>query len=230
MTYYELVVPVILKKELPFIHSFEQLSKWVNDAMFCDEELKAFHKNNRLKHYCFSSLYPTEKSGTYEKGRAYVFRIKSFSENFIRQMELLLGKAQSTYFQKVASDIKKWNPKIIGEISTITPAISTIEKGYWTSKNGLMFIEKRIKINLIKKYNDYFNEKLNEDFEFTYALELINEKPIKIPYKNIHFLGNKFVLRLAENEGAQKLGKTALATGLLEKNSLGLGFCMAKFY
>ena len=54
-----------------------------------------------------------------------------------------------------------------------------------------------------------------------------NLKPIKIPYKNINLLGNKFEIEVKEDPISQNLAYLALSIGLLEKNALGFGFCRA---
>ena len=43
-------------------------------------------------------------------------------------------------------------------------------------------------------------------------------------YKNIHLLGDKISIEIAQNERAQKLAYLALGTGVLENNSRGFGF------
>ena len=43
----------------------------------------------------------------------------------------------------------------------------------------------RLKINLIKKWNQFENEKLEEDFPFYTMIEFSNKVPIAMEYKNI---------------------------------------------
>ena len=53
--------------------------------------------------------------------------------------------------------------------------------------------------------------------------------PVKIPYKNIHLLGDKIDLEIANNEMAQKLAYFALGVGLGENNSRSCGFVNYKY-
>ena len=84
--------------------------------------------------------------------------------------------------------------------------------------------EERIKVNLIKKWNVLYGEKLREDFELYTLLEFMNEGPIVMKYKNIRLLGDKIRLQIADNETAQKLAYLSLGTGLAEMNGRGAGF------
>ena len=85
--------------------------------------------------------------------------------------------------------------------------------------------EKRLKENLIKKYNNLSDEKLDEDFELYTGLEFKNRKPIANEYKGIKLLGDKVSLNISENKTAQDLAYMCLGTGLLEMNARGYGFC-----
>ena len=89
---------------------------------------------------------------------------------------------------------------------------------------SLQAFEERLKVNLIKKWNQAQGDKLAEDFQLYTMLEFLNEAPIPMEYKNIKLLGDKIRLQIADNETAQKVAYMALGTGLLEMNSRGAGF------
>lgn len=85
--------------------------------------------------------------------------------------------------------------------------------------------ENRLKVNLIKKYNQLTDSKiLDEEFELYNLIEFTNSKPIKVPYKGIHLLGDKINLTAAPNPTAQMLLYMSLGTGICENNSRGCGF------
>ncbi len=89
---------------------------------------------------------------------------------------------------------------------------------------SLSEFEERIKINLIKKYNKFTGEKIEENFDFYTSIEFKNKKPISVNYKNIKLLGDKLQLNIADDKLSQKIAYMALGTGLGENNSRGLGF------
>ena len=115
--------------------------------------------------------------------------------------------------------------KLIKRIYSITPIIvKNDEKGYWKNYMSLEEFEKRIKDNLMKKYKLFVDENLDENFMIYDCIEFKNKVPVKIPYKNIHLLGDKISIEIAQNKRAQKIAYLALGTGVLENNSRGFGF------
>jgi CRISPR-associated endoribonuclease Cas6 len=114
--------------------------------------------------------------------------------------------------------------KHIEKLYSITPAIMKNEDGYWKNKIKLDEFERRLKENLIKKYNSSMNTKIDENFQLYTTIEFKNKKPISTNYKNIKLLGDKISLNIAENENAQKIAYMSLGTGVFEMNARGYGF------
>ena len=104
--------------------------------------------------------------------------------------------------------------KIFEKVYTLTPALIKSKEGYWEDNISRDEYEERIKVNLIKKYNDFTGEKLDENFKL---------------YKGKVFLGDKLSFIVSDNEIAQKLWYMSLGTGILENNSRGCGFVNYKY-
>jgi len=66
------------------------------------------------------------------------------------------------------------------------------------------------------------------DDNFIEFIQQTNFKPIKVVYKNTSLIGNKMIIGVKSDEISQKLAFTILGAGLLEKNSIGMGYCIAK--
>ncbi|TCK98668.1 CRISPR-associated endoribonuclease Cas6 [Natranaerovirga hydrolytica] len=229
MNYYELVTTVLLKKELSYLSSYETLSNFINKAMLKDNLLKEIHTNKKPTLYCFSSLYPVEKSKVYQKGRVYIFRLRSIDKKFISHLMATLKQTESETFNIINSELKTKSQRPIEELVLITPLILTTEEGYKLPEtNQLLYVENRIKDILEKKYKQYYGENITAD-PFLLSVEKTNHKPIKIPYKNINFLGNKFKLTVDSSDNAQKLATFGLACGVGEKVSIGASFANANF-
>jgi CRISPR-associated endoribonuclease Cas6 len=124
----------------------------------------------------------------------------------------------------LTSEIRILPKKHIEKIYSITPAVMKNEEGYWKNKIKLDEFERRLKENLIKKYNSIMDIKMNEDFQLYTTIEFKNKKPIATNYKNIRLLGDKISLNIAENENAQNLAYMSLGTGIFEMNARGYGF------
>jgi len=225
--YYEMVVAVILKEDLPFLSSYEFISNMISRAMLEHEDLKQLHSTKGFKFYTFCSFQPTEPDKIYHKDRIYITKIRSLSANFM----LTLKKSLMTMdypVKIIAKEIYKCESNAITELSTITPAIATVFNKCWTKEDGLVLLRERIHVNALKKYRAYFGDMLEPEDNFVEFIKQTNIKPIKIPYKNTSLLGNKLIIGVKNDEISQKLAFTALGCGLLEKSSLGMGYCFAR--
>ncbi len=230
MKYYELLTTVFLQKDIDYQEINWRIGELINQSMYFSDDLKKLHKENKIKYYVFSGLSPIEKEKIYKKGRVYFFRLKSLNKSFIEKIKFNYSKINNDFFHIVASEINDYQQKFITNLYTLNAAISTLDNnGYWKKGNGLEFLKKRIKNNLQKKYENYFEEKLELKDEFIEYIEIINKKPIVYKYKDFKVLGNKFNIKVGTSDESQKLAKLANAVGILEKNSsLGAGYVIGK--
>jgi CRISPR-associated endoribonuclease Cas6 len=197
--------------------------------MHLDAELAEKHNQKGYKFYTFNNLYPTEEDKLYKAGRIYVFRIRSLERDFIVKMKQLLPEVKNSSFRVLASEVKIFNQRHISELYTITPAVATINNRNWVAGDDFLLLQERIQMNLEKKYKAFFQEKLQPTQSLIQHIEMVNQKPMKIKYKNTSLIGNKFKIHINEDQVSQSLAFVALATGILEKNSsCGCGFCSAR--
>lgn len=225
MVYYNLKLYVLLKKDIQFLKSYNLLSDYIALAMLKDSNLKALHEKNEYKLYNFCSLYPAEKDGIYKKGKIYCFDIKFVNKDFILKMKQLLNITETDMFKVINSSIQVNRYRKINKLISLTPCILTTDKGDYNINNDIHLVKKRMLASAEKKYNQIYSEEIHADY--IKNIKKINIKPMKIPYKNIYFLGNKFEVEVKDDERSQKLAYIALSTGMLEKNSQGFGFCKA---
>lgn len=230
MNIYELQLTLKLDQDIHFLESYKMLSDCLNFFMLYNEDLQQLHMTKGYKLYCFSSLYPFEKSKYYQKNKAYTITIRSLDEKvvegFIDSFEMKRSFKQFTivdYRKKVKKD------QIIKELVSITPAIMVKEKGYWTINDGITDLKDNLQVNLQKKLLAFNGKKFNDDNEVIKSIELMNRIPIKVPYKGVFLLGNKVRVKFHENVEAQELATIGYGAGILEKNSLGFGFCLANY-
>ncbi|MDD3304072.1 MAG: CRISPR-associated endoribonuclease Cas6 [Clostridia bacterium] len=226
MVYYDLKIVVMLKEDVRYEDTYQKISDFIAYAMLQDEETKQFHKENTYKMYNFCSLYPLEEDRIYKGDKMYTFDIKFVSLAFAMKIKQLLNLISSQYFKVIMSDIKTFEYQTIHKLITLTPCILTTNKGDYKIENDMELVKSRMIAGIEKKYQLVYCEKVTCDF--IQSIAKINRTPIKLPYKNIHFLGNKFEITVKEDELSQKFAHLALATGLLEKNSQGYGFCKAR--
>jgi len=236
MKYFELTCKAYLKKDINFKESFEAIAKYISFAMAKDMLLKEFHSSKGYKFYVFNTFYPIEKDKIYKQSQTYTFKIRSLHQGFISALEKnLRANINNSNFLVVETKIKEIKQFFIKELYSITPVITTVQKGlYWTiQKDGdILKLQRLLQDNLEKKYQSFFNQKITPPQNFIQLLELKNQKPQSIwtskNGKSFRFLGNKFKIIPNEDKVSQKLAFIALAAGLGEKNAFGGGFCLAQ--
>ncbi|RXI38103.1 CRISPR-associated endoribonuclease Cas6 [Clostridium tetani] len=229
MKIYELTLKVFLLKDIKSDESLEKISNLIDKSLSKDGKLLDFHERNTYKNYTFNSLYPIEKDKIYCEGKIYSVQIRTIDESLVQYFKKNLTNEYTEYIKALTLECRVIPQRYIEKIYSITPVIIKTEKGYWKGNLSLGEFEERIKNNLIKKYNAFFNTKIDERFTLFRAINLINNKPISCSYKNINVLGDKVNLVIDENEMAQKLAYFSLGTSIGEMNARGYGFVNYKW-
>ena len=232
MKNYEIKVTLLLKKDvlLPDVQEF--LSSNVNKSMLEDSVLKEKHALHTYKPYCMGTLYPFDLTNKiYRANQVYVLTIRSIDRDFLSRLQNVLKGSRKLDFNVIAVEFLTREHKYIESAFTLTPTIISIkdeEKNYiryWTKEEGsLEFVKKRIKDNLEKKYEQFFNEKIIAPDDFILMISIQNKKAIVYNYKGTKLWTNKFKILFAPDEISQKLASLAFGVGVLEKNTLGFGF------
>ncbi|WCK57156.1 CRISPR-associated endoribonuclease Cas6 (plasmid) [Aneurinibacillus sp. Ricciae_BoGa-3] len=231
MQFWELTIPVILKRDLSLKDMNEQLSKVINKTLLLDERLKEFHALNTFKLYVFSGLYPINKEG-YKKGNMYSFKFRCMDRTFALKIKNLLKMVENDLIQVIAVELESNAHKPIQALYTLTPSVAVFtpenkKPRHWTKEDfSLDELRIRIHVNAKKKYELWTGEELEADVDFVERIEQINQKVIVLNYKKPgKLLTNKFRIQVKQDSLSQKLAFMVMGSGLLEKNSLGLGFC-----
>ncbi len=224
MKVYQVRLKVYLLRDIGLYEIQECIAALIDKGFKTDEKLLAFHENNQYKNYCFDLLYPANKSQTYHKGSIYTTTIRTVDESLAKYFSEVCINQFTEDMKGLTAEIRIIPKRFITTLYTLTPVILKNDNGYWRKNMSLAGFEERLKVNLIKKWNNYSGEKLDENFELYTLLEFLNEKPIKMPYKGITLLGDKIRLQVADNDTAQNLAYFSLGTGICEMNSRGAGF------
>ena len=196
MQYYNIKVAVLLKNDTQTFENYEKISKLISASMLKDQTLKQLHEENRYKNYVFCNLYPIEKDGIYKAGNIYTFQIRTIDFKLGLKIKQVLNNFQNEEFKVIVSDLESSTQRKINTLATLTPAIITSDKGDYLINNDMQLVKERILANAQKKYNQLYNEKI--DMDFIKSIKQTNNKPIKIPYKNINILGYKFEIEVKD--------------------------------
>ena len=246
MKIFELRCIAYLKKDITFDVSFDCISKLINYTICQKEEYVLKHNKNVFNNYCFGSFMPIQKDKLYKKGNTYDFTIRTIDEKFALELvNLLRANINNPFLQIIQIERKDIKPFFISELYSATPVIMSLKKEdisshqlFWTlDKSGdIIELQNQLQDNLLKKYEEFFGEKLKVSQNFIQLLEIKNHKPQSVCFtttkneiqKRVRLLGNKFRIVPNEDEIAQKLAFLTLGVGLGEKSSYGGGFCIAK--
>lgn len=223
MHVYQIRIKLYVLKDIFAEQIQEKLSRFIDTGFAVSEELLQMHAENRYKYYCYDAAYPIERDRIYRKGRIYTVTVRTLDRILADYFYEVCPNHNTEDFKGLVAEIRILPQKMIECLYTLTPAILK-NGGYWRKHMSLSEYEERLKVNLIKKWNSFTGERLEEDFPLYTALEFLNRSPIAMNYKNIRLLGDKIRLQITEHETAQQIAYMALGTGVLEMNSRGAGF------
>lgn len=224
MNVFQIRMKLYLLQQISVEQIQSQLTSFIDKSFDVNDEMLQMHEENRYKNYCYDLPYPIEKDKLYKKDKIYTVTIRTIDVRLAKHFQEVCVNYYTSAIKGLTSEIKIIPRKTIDCIYTLTPAVLKDEQGYWRNHMTLAEFEERLKVNLIKKWNVYHGEKIEEDFQLYTFLEFLNDRPIGMEYKTIKLLGDKLRLRIADNETAQNLAYMALGTGILEMNSRGAGF------
>ncbi|MDY3201264.1 MAG: CRISPR-associated endoribonuclease Cas6, partial [Arcobacter sp.] len=231
MKIFELKCITYLKQDVSFEDSFDSISKFINYSICQKDEYKQKHNQNVFNNYCFGSFFPIEKDKLYKKGNTYYFTFRTIDEKFAKELSnLLRANINNPYLQIVQVEKRDIKQFFISEIYSATPVIISLKKEnekshqlFWTlEKSGdIIELQNQLQENLIKKYEEFFGEKLKVSQNFIQLLEIKNHKPQSVCFtttkneiqKKIRLIGNKFRIIPNEDEISQKLAFLSLGVG-----------------
>lgn len=224
MNVFEILLKVYLLEDIELNDSQNKILKLIDKTLAQEERTLELHNKNDFKNYCFNSFYPLEKDGIYKEGCIYTITIRTVEKYLATYFNNKLSNAYTSSIKGLKSELRIMPIKKLKKIYAITPLIIKNDDGYWKNIISLDEFERRIKENLIKKYNNIFQEKIDENFKLYSSMELKNNKPIGSPYKGKTLLGDKISLDILEDDISQYMAYMALGVGMGEMNARGFGF------
>ena len=229
MSIIEIYCKVYLLEDLTKRNVAIELNKLIDTALMQTEEMQPLHIDRKYKFYSVSGLMPIEMDGIYKKGNIYTFVLRTVDKKLAQYFKTTLAQQYTKILKALTVETKEISRRPLEKIYTLTPVILKFETGYWRGNYSEEIFEKRIRENMIKKYNTFNNVKLDEDFELFNYIKFDNQKPVAFHYKGITLLGDKVTLGIATNDIAQQIAYLAIGTGIGEMNARGAGFINFKY-
>lgn len=214
---------------MPYEETFEKTGYFIDSALGKNPEFLKFHKEPGFKWYCVDAPYPVEKEQVYQMGKVYTIRIRTVRQSLAEYFIETLTNHKTQEIIGLSGELSIVPRKVLERVYNLTPIVIKTDTGYWRGQLDNSKFEERLKVNLIKKYNQLENTKIDENFELFRLIEFKNKVPVKVPYKGIVFLGDKLNIVVANNKTAQELIYMALGTGIGELNARCCGFLNYRF-
>ncbi len=234
MNFFELKIEILLKFSLNFQASLEPLSKLISTAIM-NSSFKGLHmQRGGFKHFVFSNFLKISKNKIYEAGENF-FIFRTINRELAFEIMKSLVGLEDKFFIVKSVEIRDVRIKGVKWLISLNPVIMSFSKGgksrYWTiwEDGDIKFLMDALHNNLVRKYEDFYKKRIEINENFIEFLELKNQKPFGIKYKDGKIFGNKFYIVPKQDEISQKLAFLALAEGLGEKNSIGFGFCKGNY-
>lgn len=201
------------------------------------------HDKNGYKFFCFSNIFPI---GDIKKDDIRHILISSPNKGLLAQIKTgLLSKETLNIgeFQFKIKEIREIRPKLPNsfKIAAATPitiripenryeeyGIQTAKKRYvfWRPEYSFEAFLKQLNENLFKKYNQYYNTKINEFpifSEFVFKKSVANQ--IIENGREQLVIGSIWEFRFSHiTQDQRKILEFGLECGFGERNSLGFGF------
>ena len=214
---FEINLKLFLLKDIEYKNVYTKISHFIDSALAKNSQLLNIHNSNMFKNYVYNAFYPIEKEQLYKKDNIYAIQIRTVDKKIADYFSFILKNHYNEDMKGLTVDIKVVPRKVLGNIYSLSPVLlKNNDFGYWRDNLSLVDFERRIKENLIKKYNNIVGLKIEENFDV-------------FPYKGKKILGDKIKLCISDNEKAQELAYMALGTGIGEMNARGAGYVNYKW-
>lgn len=224
MQVFEIKLKVFLLKDIDAKDAQKVVAAFVDRVLSKNKKLLEFHEKNMFKNYCFNAPYPLEKDKVYKNGKIYTIVFRTIDKKLAQLFNGRMVNEYDNEIKALTAEIKIIPKRQIERIYSITPMVIKNDSGYWKNEISFQEFEKRFRENLIKKYNQIMNTKIDEDFQLYTNIQFNNKTPIPTAYKNITILGDKVTLYIADNNTAQDIAYMCLGTAIGTMNARGYGF------
>lgn len=225
MQVYQVRVKLYLMEDITTRSVSQKITAFIDQALLTDEKLAEMHSAREFKFYVFDQLFPCESDKIYKKDKIYTVTIRTVKSELADFFVNRLIHTHTEFLKGLTGELRIIPQRNLELIYSLTPVIvKPAGGGYWKGKISFSEYERLIFENLIKKWNAFQNEKINEDFQLYTLMELQNETALPVSYKNVVLQGDKFCLHVADNSKAQQLAYFSLGTGLGTMNARGAGY------
>lgn len=213
------------KNTVYYKDALESITRLIDKAIVITPEDADFHQSKAFKFYSHSNLWPIEEQKEYLAGKEYKCQIRTIKlDVYTKLLTNMIGLEHNGLVVKEIS-CSKLTPCLIDKLYTLTGCYVTYkDTKYWRENKSIFEFIESLSSNLIHKYESFYGVTLDSKAELFSAVNIKNNKPLFNKVKDCYLPTDKLELTIAPNKQAQSLAWFAIATGIGEKNTRGLGF------
>jgi CRISPR-associated endoribonuclease Cas6 len=225
---------------------YSAMHGWIYNKLE-NTDFSDIYSKKEFKPFCFSNLYPI-KNTKIEENQIYNLTISSPNEMIMIALLSNINVGEMINLGEYSFELIDYKPLGKKEINSgdeldsetiinITLNESGKRKAITLSKDSNSF-KKNLSKNLIRKYNQYNEEKIEEDFNLWENIEIEEikntESAVKINLiKNsdnwFNVIGARYKFKIGNiNETQKKILQLCYDLGFAERNSFGFGFMNIK--
>jgi CRISPR-associated endoribonuclease Cas6 len=231
---------------------YTAMNSWIYEKLR-GSDFKDMHSKNEFKEFCFSNLFPI-KNKIIKQGQELNLVLSSSNNLLINEIikkiklksKINLGEYsfELIYFKQLLS--KKVNDFMLLENESILNLTfhelndkkPNKIKAITLNENKELF-ENNLRKNLIRKFNQFNGDKINEDFDLWENIEIKeipnSKKSVRLnflkeqEYTFFNVIGSRFKFKLGKlNETQKKILQLGYDSGFGERNAFGFGFINIK--
>ncbi len=221
---------------------------WIYDKLK-QTRYEELHSKKNFKPFCFSNLYPV-KGQIIEEGKIYRTWISSPDEMLIISILSNIRINEKVNFGEYSFQLLGLIPKPSYRVDNFTllttetitnvclPVQGSLKPKAITLKKDKNKFQELLKKNIIRKYNQFSDEKVTEDFNLWNNVEITEipdtESAVKINFVDqddnwFNVIGSRYRFNLGKlNDKQRQIFQLVHDLGFGERNTFGFGFVNVK--
>lgn len=221
---YQMSVHVVALKPVEFVRLRTVIAAFLDSALRKDTEWSEFHERHGAKNYVFNSVRRPKDDLNLHPLQMYSFLIRTVNPDLLSYFLAVLPTHRTNEFQGITVEVTPCQFEMVDSLYSVTPVVLYREGGYWQTHMSVMDFKSSLERRIVMAYQQLYDATIPVDYSFCSGVELLNDHPIAMKYKNVTFLCDRVSIQVKPDKVSQQLAHLAMGIGLGDKTSRGFGF------